>query len=205
MGKQADAIMVPRGEYRILREMHKTVKRQQFLFRLEEAKKNLKFRKVKRVSIDELMVLIRSMIFLKSRASMKPVVQGEKTGCGIACVATLARVTYNDAKLVANKIGISANDSMLWSDANYVRELCAQFNIKLSKNAKPFLGWDKLPNCALLAIKWHIEDGMPFWHWTVFSRNKEGACVLDPKKKLKKNRRTDFSRIKPKWFIKVDF
>lgn len=51
MGKQIDTIMVPRDEYKILREMYKTVKRQQFLFRLEEAEKNLKTRKVKRVSI----------------------------------------------------------------------------------------------------------------------------------------------------------
>ncbi len=52
MGKQADTVMIPRDEYRILREMYKTVKRQQFLFRLEEAEKNLKNRKVKKVSVE---------------------------------------------------------------------------------------------------------------------------------------------------------
>jgi hypothetical protein len=28
-----------------------------------------------------------------------------------------------------------------------------------------------------------------------------GSCVLDPKKALCTHRRTDFGRIKPKWFI----
>ncbi|MBF8251436.1 MAG: hypothetical protein HW382_1064, partial [Deltaproteobacteria bacterium] len=40
-------------EYGFLKELHKTVKRQQFLFRLEEAEKNLKAGKVKKISIDK--------------------------------------------------------------------------------------------------------------------------------------------------------
>lgn len=136
---------------------------------------------------------------------MNPVVQKEMTGCGIACVATLARVPYGKVKTVATEMGIATHDSKLWSDTNYVRKLCAQFNIKLSKTQSPFLGWDTLPNRAFLAIKWHIEDGAPFWHWAVFNREKKGSYVLDPKKGLKTNKRTDFGKIKPKWFIEVYF
>ena len=52
---------------------------------------------------------------------MKPVVQQEITGCGIASVAALAGVTYREAKAVANRLGIYAEDSSLWSDTRYVR------------------------------------------------------------------------------------
>ena len=43
-----------------------------------------------------------------------PIVQEEKTGCGIACIATLARTSYAKAKKVANSMGIFAEDRRLW-------------------------------------------------------------------------------------------
>jgi hypothetical protein len=38
----------------------------------------------------------------------------------------------------------------------------------------------------------------------VFVRDASGVCVLDPKRALRTNRRTDFGRMKPKWFIRLD-
>ena len=134
---------------------------------------------------------------------LKPVVQEEKTGCGIACVATLAGITYSSSKKVANRQGIYADDSNLWSNTEYVKRLCASLNIRVAAKKAPFKSWKSLPDYALLAIKWHIESGTPFWHWTVFVREGGECYVLDPKKGLKTNLRTDFGRIKPKWFIKV--
>jgi hypothetical protein len=37
----------------------------------------------------------------------------------------------------------------------------------------------------------------------VFVRDDAGARVLDPKRSLRRHARTDFERIKPKWFIPV--
>lgn len=45
-------VVIPKEEYGFLKELYKTVKRQQFLFRLEESEKNLKAGKVKKVSVD---------------------------------------------------------------------------------------------------------------------------------------------------------
>ncbi len=55
MGKVAieDAVTVPKEEYRFLKEVYRTVKRQNFLLRIDEAEKNLKTGKVKKVSIDK--------------------------------------------------------------------------------------------------------------------------------------------------------
>jgi hypothetical protein len=48
-----ETVEIPKDEYKILKEIYKTVKRQRLLFRIEEAEKNLRTGKVKRVSVDE--------------------------------------------------------------------------------------------------------------------------------------------------------
>jgi len=136
---------------------------------------------------------------------VKPVVQKEITGCGIASVAALAGVTYREAKAVANRLGIHAADRGLWSDTRYVRTLLKHYGIAAGKRETAFRSWDELPDLALLSIKWHLEGGKPFWHWVVYWRSPEGPLVLDPKKALKTNARRDFGRMKPKWFIPVRY
>ena len=52
---------------------------------------------------------------------MKPVIQKDQTGCGLACVATVSGVSYQEVKKVAAQLGIEVQDSRLWSDTKYVR------------------------------------------------------------------------------------
>ncbi len=134
---------------------------------------------------------------------MKPVVQEEKTGCAIASSAAIAGVSYKEARKIAHSIGMYAEDSNLWSETNFIRKLIKKFGIKTGKKEIPFIGWESLPNCALLSIKWHIERGKPHWHWVVFVREGGNTYVLDSKKTLRTNIRTDFGRMKPKWYIEV--
>ena len=58
---------------------------------------------------------------------MKPVVQLERTGCGIASVAALAGVPYRQAQRTANRLGIFADDSRLWSQTQPVRRLLKHY------------------------------------------------------------------------------
>lgn len=135
---------------------------------------------------------------------MKPVIQKERTGCGFASVAALAGVSYDRAKAEANRLGIFAEDRKLWSDAKYVRKLLRNFGVSVAGKEQRFVAWEKLPDRALLAIKWHLENGTPFWHWVVFAREGKSLYVLDSKKGLKRNKRSDFGRMKPKWYIRVN-
>jgi hypothetical protein len=48
-----EMIEIPKDEYNMLKEIYKTVKRQKLLFRIEEAEKNLRTGKVKKVTVDE--------------------------------------------------------------------------------------------------------------------------------------------------------
>jgi hypothetical protein len=134
---------------------------------------------------------------------MKPVVQEDVTGCGIASVATLAGVSYQQARLAARRLGISADDPRLWSETGHVRRLLKQYGLRASGKEMPFLSWEALPDLALLAIKWYRAGGRAFWHWVVFRRGPQGPVVLDPKLALRRHVRTDFGRIKPKWFLPV--
>ena len=47
---------------------------------------------------------------------MKPVIQEDVTGCGIAAVAALAGVSYRRARQRAARVGIDPADRTLWSD-----------------------------------------------------------------------------------------
>lgn len=134
---------------------------------------------------------------------MHPVVQEEKSGCGFASVAALAGVGYADVKAVANSLGIYAEDTALWSETDYVRTLLEKFAIQCADTETPFSSWDELPEKALLSIKWKKIGGRNFWHWVVSWRGTNGLVVLDPKKALKNNIRTDFGRMRPKWYIKI--
>jgi ABC-type bacteriocin/lantibiotic exporter with double-glycine peptidase domain len=134
---------------------------------------------------------------------MKPVIQLEPTGCGIASVAALAGVSYAQAKSAANALGISADDQKLWSESTHVRKLLHYFGLSANSTEMPFQSWDALPNLALLSVKWHLEKGRPFWHWVVFVRENGQCYVLDSKKGLRRHTRTDFGRMQPKWFIRI--
>ena len=135
---------------------------------------------------------------------MKPVVQLERTGCGIASMATLAGVSYAQAKRVANRLGIFAEDPRLWSETDHVRRLLKEHGFRSTRIEVPFTSWEALPNLALLAIKWHEDGGRACWHWVVFWRGPRGPVVLDSKRALRRHVRTDFGRMRPKWCIPVD-
>ena len=134
---------------------------------------------------------------------MKPVVQLERTGCGIAAVAAIAGVSYRQVQQTANRLGIFASDRRLWSETDYVHRLLRKYRLRPASAEQPFRSWSNLPDLALLAIKWHREEGRPRWHWVVFVRDSEGERVLDSKRSLKRHVRTDFGRMKPKWYLAV--
>ena len=131
-------------------------------------------------------------------------VQLERTGCGIATVAALAGVSYRTAQRSARRLGIDAADDRLWSDTTPIRRLLQQYGLRARRVKRRFVSWSALPGRALLAIKWHRERGRPYWHWVVFIRQGRRGYVLDSAAALKRHVRTDFGRMKPKWFIEVE-
>jgi hypothetical protein len=143
------------------------------------------------------------MIKLLIGKDMEVVIQEEPTGCGIAASVTLAGLSYAEAREKASALGIYASDKSLWLDTEYVRMLLRDCGVSVSSTETPFESWELLPDKALLAIKWRMEHGKPFWHWVLFVREGAEEMVLDSKKALRSNVRQDFGRIKPKWYIEI--
>jgi hypothetical protein len=137
------------------------------------------------------------------KAVLLPIKQEEITGCGIASVANILGKTYAEMKAVANSMGIYAEDKSLWSDTQYVREMLSNAGIVTSPDEIPFESWSSLPDLALLAIKHYREGGKNYWHWVVFKRVEGQEFVLDSANDLPSNIRTDFSAMRPRWFIEV--
>jgi hypothetical protein len=133
---------------------------------------------------------------------MRPVIQQDRTGCAIASVAALTNQSYAAVKKAATALGIAVENPQLWSDPAPMRRLLSRYRLTASRE-KDFVSWETLPDRALLAIKWHREKTGPAWHWVVFAREASGSYVLDSKKALQTHRRTDFGRMKPKWFIRL--
>ena len=135
---------------------------------------------------------------------LRPVIQEDPSGCGIATVAALVGITYQEARTVANNLGIYAEDRALWPGTESVRLLLAHYVQFAPIGETPFFSWDSLPDLALLAIKWRFVKKNEFWHWALFIRDFEGTpVVFDSKKDLRSNVRRDFGRMKPKWFIPI--
>jgi len=135
---------------------------------------------------------------------LKPVIQEETTGCGIASVANILGKSYAEMKRIANAMDIHASDKSLWSDTQYVRRMLSSEGVKSADREIPFESWQTLPDLALLSIKHHQEDGKNFWHWVVFKRVDGQAVVLDSASYLPSNIRTDFEEMQPKWYIEVE-
>mgnify|MGYP000362616805 CR=1 FL=1 len=135
---------------------------------------------------------------------LKPVIQEETTGCGIASVANILGKSYAEMKRIANAMDIHAYDKSLWSDTQYVRRMLSSEGVKSADREIPFESWQTLPDLALLSIKHHQEDGKNFWHWVVFKRVDGQAVVLDSASYLPSNIRTDFEEMQPKWYIEVE-
>lgn len=135
---------------------------------------------------------------------MQTVIQQHPKGCAIAAAAAIANCSYQKASDIAANLDVIAGDKKLWSSTQPIRSLLAHWQIAAGPE-QDFTGWDHLPNCALLAIKWREVNGVAFWHWVVFYRDATypKGLVLDSKKALKNHRRQDFGRMQPKWFIAV--
>lgn len=147
--------------------------------------------------------MARVYLHVEVKTAVKPVIQLEPTGCGIASAAAISGLTYPRAKAIANRLGIFAHDESLWSDTTHVPRLLRHLGMRPAPRPIPFRTWTMLPDLALLAIKWHRVRNRPSWHWVVFVRRQGHAVVLDSKKGLRTHRRTDFGRMRPKWFIPV--
>ena len=104
---------------------------------------------------------------------MKRVVQKDRDGCGVACVAMLAGVTYKQAKDV-----MFGDDSVsLTSTADLYYALKLFGKRPLGKRLIP-LGTRRYRDLHANALLKVGKPGKSWWHWIVWDARRKG--FLDP-------------------------
>jgi len=125
---------------------------------------------------------------LSSLYGIERVFQDDHTGCGLACVAMIAGVSYREVRKFAIDHGIfsSGNDSGVSADG--VMKLLKLFNVDTAiRNS--ITNWKRVPQVGMLGI----NDSRP--HWVVAVRTREDCFLIDPSSHVSQKRRRDFGRI----------
>lgn len=139
---------------------------------------------------------------------MKRIIQKDRSGCGIACVAMITNKTYESVRDVAIEKGFRRKEHIrmvkkqggkepLFTSTNDLRKLAEYFGVVINcKKRKKFKSWEDLPNTAIMAVKWNKKKDL--WHWVVFKRLKNGKqYIVDPRKLASKVKYTRLSKFKP--------
>lgn len=132
--------------------------------------------------------------------SLKRVIQKDATGCGLACVAMVAGVSYTQAKKAAIKSRTVEARQPYYTSSGQVARILAELGGGAEKGRR-LSHWSSLTSLCIVGIGYKEAEG--YWHWVVFVPDPTGGYVLDPRKSVTTNRRKDFSRMVPHRCIPV--
>ena len=117
---------------------------------------------------------------------MKRVQQKDAGGCGIACVAMIAGMTYHQIKSFFEEHIFSRKDKKPHCRHYQLRKALEELGIQTEK--QPFRHWRLIDTQAIVPINRQLDGG---WHWIVFVRDGNRPYILDPGSG-KNRRRHDF-------------
>lgn len=132
---------------------------------------------------------------------IKRVIQEDSTGCGIACVAMVAGISYAEAKqlTVNNKI-LKKSVKNFYTTTKDLVNILKSIGIEPSKGRKVRY-WSSINNISIVAI--NFLETTDTWHWVVFIPDADTGYVLDPSKRIKAEKRIDFSRMRLRSYIPI--
>jgi len=110
---------------------------------------------------------------------------------------------YIDVKKKLLSFSGFTEDGDFYTNASELRALSSEFNVTLGKRMSKFTSWSNIPDKAIVAINYREGEDGASWHWVVFCRNKNNEFFIDPKKAIKTHKRTDFGRVKVKWYLPI--
>jgi ABC-type bacteriocin/lantibiotic exporter with double-glycine peptidase domain len=132
---------------------------------------------------------------------IRHVYQPDDTGCGVACIAMIAGLTYQQVKDKMMNVGFfkksEDNFGTTFKDMTNALKI---FNINPHPRRRKFKKWKNIP--AKLAITSTNYDKSGDWHWVVFVRDLEGHFIYDPGKRRKKIRDLRGKKASG-WFIEI--
>lgn len=132
---------------------------------------------------------------------IKRVIQQDSTGCGIACIAMVAGISYSEAKRITlnNRI-LKKSVKNFYTTTKDLVNILNSIGIESSKGRKVRY-WSSINTISIVGIN-YLETTNT-WHWVVFIPNEDNGYVLDPSKKVKTENRKDFSRMRLRSYLPI--
>ena len=136
------------------------------------------------------------------KTEIKRILQEDATGCGLACIAMIVGETYADVKKVALENEILEEKRTFYTKGKHLITLLDYFNFK-AKRGRKVNNWSSIQSVSIVAINY--RENIDSWHWVVYVPDENKGYVLDPHKKIKNDKRIDFSRMRLRSYIPVNF
>ena len=132
---------------------------------------------------------------------IKRVIQEDSTGCWIACIAMVAGISYAEAKQITlNNEILKKSVKNFYTTTKDLVNFLNSIGIESSKGRKVRY-WSSINTISIVGI--NFLETTDTWHWVLFIPNEDTGYVLDPSKRVKTEKRTDFSRMRLRSYIPI--
>lgn len=96
--------------------------------------------------------------------------QRHSTDCGVACIAMIAGVSYQEA---FDAIGFSAERTQFYTTHSCLTNALRKLGISVMR--RKFRSWQEIPGPAIVAV--NHRSNRQLFHWVMF----DGRLIWDPK------------------------
>ena len=114
-----------------------------------------------------------------SAAGYRIVKQRQSCDCGVACLAMIARVSYERARAEFDAAGLATKYPRRPYASNFADLARCARDIGCPLTMRRFMGWTALPAAAIVKVPC-VDRPTRHWHWVVAVREGENVAVLDP-------------------------
>lgn len=118
----------------------------------------------------------------QSKCAIKKIVQTDRYGCGIACLAMVTGESYESARQCFNMMGLGVRRNGKPAYSTSSREMqYALASSGLMVESRRWSDWEGFHGLGVMKMRddWRGEKGR--WHWAVAFRHREfGVAVFDP-------------------------
>lgn len=114
-----------------------------------------------------------------SAAGYRIVKQRQSCDCGVACLAMIARVSYDRARAAFDAAGLATKYPRRPYTSNFADLARCARDVGHPLTMRRFTGWTVLPAAAIAKVPCAGRTTR-HWHWVVAVREGDDIAILDP-------------------------
>lgn len=118
----------------------------------------------------------------QSMCGIQKIIQTDRYGCGIACLAMVTGTTYENARHRFNELGLGARRRCRPAYSTSSREMLHALAVSgLIVDSRRWRGWSAFHGLGVLKVRDDWRGAKNQWHWVVaFKHSTFGVVVFDP-------------------------